>query len=604
MKTLGLSIPERTKRTKRSFDVRSKKVEEWIAGLPKANVGETARKVFSALVEANHLHIPHQDRARFLEIMRTPVKYVTDYMKKYFVCVPFPLPEKGQKVAAITREIYAEMATSYKIAIEDMVSHDPLFPDNKLLTILIHRAVSSLSRELLTSFQVYAPFQYEIWTELHKLYAYAEERKFHRTAVTDAHHQHVIKTTVSDEYKRILLLSLTSPYSLRHGEINKIYDTLERWSGHTELYHMDNKDQLEGFFAVNLQGNEPPRYLAMNNRQNFNASTSRTLNTDMLTDSIRVEIQHAKDIGSTTLAGIDAHRPDLSHDLLRRLLTAWGTVPKRVFSRSRTDRQVEVGIGLSAIHYITRNSDKQDNRLNGTKQTAKDQYIKQSHFESITVTDINEKQPDVWNMVYPDKDLIEELENSDKPPEKDTRKFSQYHPKTWTIVNESAGGYCLKGRKDGQTKVQVGELICIHRNRIDHVLKWGIGAIRWMKFNGGNSLVLAIEMLTPEATAIGIRFVASDINDNNYQRALLLPEMTAINQAATLITPPVPYRVGNKIVIKGLGREMPVELTKLIANTGLYAQFQFQRLDKVQGPSVSSETWLELKEFGNIWSTI
>jgi len=111
-KSLGLIIPERQKPGRHSFSIRPKKVEAWLDNLPKANLGETARQIYQALTETNQLHLPHQDRARFLESLRETVQYVTESMRKHFLGVTYPLPEKNQKIAAATREILAAAAAT------------------------------------------------------------------------------------------------------------------------------------------------------------------------------------------------------------------------------------------------------------------------------------------------------------------------------------------------------------------------------------------------------------------------------------------------------------------------------------------------------------
>ena len=72
---IGLDIPERTKPDKNSFDIRAKKLEPWIADLPRANLGETARLVYRVLKDSNQRQFSHLERMCFLELMREPVFY-------------------------------------------------------------------------------------------------------------------------------------------------------------------------------------------------------------------------------------------------------------------------------------------------------------------------------------------------------------------------------------------------------------------------------------------------------------------------------------------------------------------------------------------------
>ena len=612
-KALGLSVPKRQKPGKDAFSIRPRKVEQWIDALPKANLGETARQVYQALMETNQLDLPHQERARFLESLREVVQYITDSMRKHFVGVAYPLPEKNQKIAAAAREILIAMTTGYKIAIEDTLTSNFLFQDKKQLTLLLHRAITYTGRTLLTSYQIYAPYAPKLWAEMHKLYAYAESHKLTRSTVADYQHMYINKSSIKAEYVRNLLLWLTSPYRLRQGEVTKVYNTLERWVQDCDIVKPTNpaEPQLDGQFGINLGKDLPPSPIA---QTSFNCSPAncRVLQTSRLAERLRHDIQESEDVVTTTLTGIDMGRPDLSHDLLRRLLIAWGIETKRGFPRTSKQENVQVAIGLSAVHqYLTHHHQQ-------TQHSRKDPFAQRAEFESSIVKNLSDENPDVWNMVFPTGDdvdltkiVTEELTlagghnpRSFSPPTFSPEK-QQKQPDvglgSWLIVNESASGYCLEYAEGNGTKAQVGELVGIRRHVNKHSWKWGIGVIRWMKFNNQHEMQLGIEMLNPDAAAIGLRTAASNGKDYHYQRTLLLPEIPAINQPATLITAPVPWRVGNKLMLHILGKDVGVELSRLVQNTGMFAQFQFEFLetDKPKQPTEQDE-----QDFGQIWSSI
>ena len=616
-KPLGLSVPKRQKPGKDAFSIRPRKVEQWIDALPKANLGETARQVYKALIETNQLELTHQDRTRFLESVREVVQYITDSMRKHFIGVTYPLPEKNQKIAAATREIYIAMTTGYKIAIEDTLSSNFLFQDKKQLTMLLHRAITYTGRTLLTSYQVYAPYPQKMWAELHKLYSYAESHKLNRAVIADYQHMYVNKSSVKAEYLRNLLLWLTSPYRLRQGEVTKVYNTLERWVQYCEIIKPTNPDdpQADGEFGINLGKDLPPCPIAQNS---FHCppANCRVLQTSKLAERIRHDIQQSEDVVTTTLTGIDMGRPDLSHDLLRRLLIAWGIETKRGFPRTTKQEDVQVAVGLSAIHQYLSHHHQQEQRSH------KDPFAHRAEFESSIVKNLSDESPDVWNMVFPsgeDVDLTKIVtEELTLAGEQHPRSFSpplfspegqQKQPDvglaSWLIVNESASGYCLEYAEGNGTKAQVGELIGIRRQINKQSWKWGIGVIRWMKFNNQNEMQLGIEMLNPDAAAIGLRTAASNGKDLSYQRTLLLPEIPAINQPTTLITGPVPWRVGNKLMLHILGKDVNVELSRLVQNTGLFAQFQFEFLDSDK-PKQHNELdeRQDEQDFGHIWSSI
>ena len=595
-----LVIPDQSKPKKGAFNIRPKKVDQWLEDLPRANLGETARLIYNALNEVNQTSYSYHDRVRFLETMREPVQYLTDSLKKHFIGVSYPLPVKNQKIAAATRELLAAMAIGYKITINDMSGKTQLFIDKKLLTTLLHRAIVYTGRTLLTSYQIYAPCAPNLWQELHKLYSIAESRKHENTPIADFQLLYHKKSTIQAEYTRILLLALTSPYRLRQGEVNKVYNILERWTQYCKLSQIDEyKNREDGFFAVRLNHDAPPQSIALLSSSQCETQQCRIINTDALSEYIRNEIQDTDEIGTSTFVnGVELSRPDLSHDLLRRLLVAWGIETKRGYSRTQKEEDVDVTIGLSATHqFICQHNKTKDDSLDTLFRN------NQAQFESTIIDSVNDDRPDLWNMVYPHElqgftPLLEEeinhAANNNAPPLEET----------WAIINESAGGYCLEYQKGKTAKAQVGELVGIRRKQ-QGKSQWTIGVIRWLKFSNTRSLRLGIEMLNPEVAAIGMRTASS--HDNAYQRALMLPEIPAIRQPNTLITAPAPWRVGNQVTINILGKEKRIQLTAATQCTGLFSQFQFVLLDAHKNDNDRPDTlksWEVDKDFTKIWSSM
>jgi hypothetical protein len=597
-KTLGLAIPELVKPDKEHFDLRQKPVDEWLDNLPRANIGETARRVFETLVEINRFKYPHQNRMYFLEHARETVLYVTDAMKRHFVGINSPLPAKNQKIVAATREIHHAMAIGYMIAIESYLGSNLFFSDNKLLATMLQRAISSLGKVLLTSYQTYTPYPANIWSSIHKLYMAAENHKLLNMTIVDEQNIHHVKTSINSEYIRILLLALTSPYRLRHGEAGKIYSVVERWIAKSKLTTLDTVSKSKTLFAVNLASDEPPRnYSLLDN--NCDSEFCRILDSTALTKAIRKDLKHGFKTGETTITSIEMNRPDLSQDLMKRLLIAWCILPKRSYPRTQTEEPVQVTLGLTATHQIIING-------NQTTSDVDDVFEHTAHYEANSVSNsIADKQPDVWEMIYfptetEGMELLEEQLHKDQGSENKQKKTQPME--TWLILNESARGYCIRSINDPKNRAQVGELIGVRRQSSHSMWKWGVGVIRWLRAEESNGLMMGIELLTPDAAAIGLRAVSNAKHD--YHRTLMLPELKAVNQPTTLITTAVPYRVGHKLVINILGKEILVRLTKQVQNTGLFAQFQFEIMEEQNAVVQGEQEDENAPDFSGVWTSI
>ncbi|MCW9030385.1 MAG: hypothetical protein OQK58_02755 [Gammaproteobacteria bacterium] len=610
-KNIGLDVPNRILPDKTAFNIRPRKLSAWINALPRANLGETAKQIYTALQHTNQLAYPYQDRVRFLEMLRDPLEYVTRSMKKHFIGVSLPLPDKSHKIASITKELHSCMATGYKIALEDTLANNLMIFDKKHLAILIHRSINYIGENFLTSYQSYSPFADKHWDELHKLYDFAEKRKLLKTKIKDEHHPFVDKTSISTEYARILLLALASPYHLRHGEAGKVYDALERWLTNPIIRPFNTADKETGQFVDNLAQAHAPSalYLALTKGE-LDASRLRIIETHKIAEKLEYELKNSVDVGASTITTIDIAHPELSHDLMRRLLIAWGVASKRHFPRTDKNEEIKITVGLSAAHqFITKKAQAAEDSQYTTK------YNHRAQFESTEIK-LNLKDPgassdDVWGLIYPTgknhglKPLVEHelsLQDNNKvnlAPEDATSK--QYQTDNWLIVNESIKGLMVNNKDEFHNKAQVGELVSIRRHTNGQSNIWSIGVIRWLKFNQDKSLQMGIEILNPNGAAVGIR--AASTPNAPLQRSLMLPELKNLKQPACLITSPVMWREGHKITINMLGKEVAATLTKSIQNTGLFAQFQFE-INPHNTPQEKVKIVEKEQDYSNIWSSI
>jgi hypothetical protein len=152
---------------------------------------------------------------------------------------------------------------------------------------------------------------------------------------------------------------------------------------------------------------------------------------------------------------------------------------------------------------------------------------------------------------------------------------TSHHTQNWKMVNVSAGGYCLLWDNPETTRAQVGELLGIREQSDPDTFHWRLGIIRWLKFEDKRGLELGVQMLSPGAVAIAARVTRRGVRDDDFVRGLLLPEIASIQQQATMLLPSPPFRAGDNIIVDCQGKHVRVELTKMVENTGSFAQFQF-----------------------------
>ncbi len=602
------NLPKRSPPGTQSFDTRPDAVDRWIADLPMLKVGETSRQLYNTLLELNSLEFSDQDRFATLEKLRVPIQAVIDNLKQHYLGHDFPLDEKSRRVSDLCKAMYEQLATGYRIVISDQLQKGRFRKDTRMIATALHRAMASLGLMLLNSFQVYAPYPPHVWREIHELYRIADEAKLQDGVIKDTDTQSA--TTVSNLYKQILLLALACPYRMRQGTVEIIYEKLKEWSADTSLSGMLNAGNPSGMFVINLMSDDPPTYLILNSG-NFDSENSRILNTGQIDERVSQEIARLKKNGSK-LGDRDLHE---SH--LRRLLLAWGVMPKRKFTRHDKESTALVAMGLSAAHYFV--SGEQAFHSSGDVQTAIN-FSSTARYSAAETRQSRDQGPDLWELGSVNRqrsvntvqlvDFNEEKFRAQQEAMKGSAETDEvadkpaadpYQTKPWQMVNVSAGGYRLLWDSREGSKAEVGELIGIRESNEPDSFHMGLGVIRWMKVSDELGVELGVQMISPGAVAVGTRQEKGS-KEQEYLRSLLLPEIAAIGQPATLITPTLPYRAGDRIVVNSHGKELMVELVKLVENTGTFAQFQFRAL-QVQA-AAKPEAKPEAKSFEKLWQEI
>jgi hypothetical protein len=89
---------------------------------------------------------------------------------------------------------------------------------------------------------------------------------------------------------------------------------------------------------------------------------------------------------------------------------------------------------------------------------------------------------------------------------------------------------------------------------------------------------MGVELIAPNSQPCGIRQLHKTGAHGDYLRGLFIPEIRAIGQDASVLTPRLPFQVGNKVTINISGNEGKYQLTKRILSTGILSQFQVRKV--------------------------
>jgi hypothetical protein len=587
---LLLRAPVPTQSSLSFCDATPKDMKRWISTLPKANLGEMARQLYQGLGELNQLLTPSDNRMQLLELLRPEVSFVCKHLERHFLNQSVVLEERPRKVANLCQALQNHLAIGYKQIIARVAPR--LSRDRTtLLTTALQRALHCLNGPLIRANQLYCPVQDGLWLELHQIYQIARQLQLHSIPVADSQAHHTRTLTVEQTYLVALLMGCARCNQMRQHNIGKLADALDAWSAMVTLQQPLDDNSL---YAVAPSTDTAPRYTSLY------AEDKRTnllgINPRALSAALQRYIELPIEQRSQSYLHVP---PGLSIDVLQHLAAAWGDVSERAFQRTPGQGTLTVCVGMSALHYFVGGHKSFSELLLVPSVTV-------SKVAEYTLQPLEPAKHDPWaqamdvqrsgtsTTMLPFEEIEYQRDEADggAAASDGQKSFPTYG---LHIVNHSPGGYCLAWPKDVPDQLQAGEMIGIQ----DHGHGWSIAVVRWVRQVRSGGTQMGVELIAPFAQACGMQLLRAE-QSSQYLRALLLPEVRAIDVPATVVAPRLPFEDGSKVMINTSGDERRATLKNRKATTGSYNQFEYQILE---GPKTAPQAGPE-QEFDSLWTVL
>jgi hypothetical protein len=557
-----LNVPEQTQSTLTFCDPTARQLKAWVDSLPMANIGETSRQLYHAIIEFNQLKISDASRLELMDLVRGPIHFVCTQLNNRYLNQGVVLDDQQRKVANLAQALQTHLAIGYKIVIQHMLEQGNL-KQKAPLARAVHRALHELMPAVLRSYQLYIQTPAGIWQEIHQLYQIASAFNLQNEVIKDP----VENTSLSIQqaYIKTILLGACQPNQLLQRELSDVFTCLGQWASYLEI---DEVADEKSVLVINPEVDSSPQYRYLVKKSNL----SDYLGVNVL-PLVRILHNDHKILSAAERAQKPSVVPEkFSLGLLEHLIQSWGGMKQRSFSRTPASGQVAIAVGLTATHYHIAGEVGFYSLLYGSMAHSDNPFIGAvgNRFSSSDTQSIRTQQ-DIWEESF-------DANGHARMSADDGIDFGgdaeEEHPKfLGQLVNVSPRGYCIQWVDTTATNLKTGEVISIKEDQLQH---WNLGVVRWIRQGKEFGTQMGVELLAPNSRPCGIRQLHKTGSHGDFLRALYIPEIKAIGQDASVLTPRMPFNVGNKVTISLEGKEEKYQLTKRILTTGIISQFQIR----------------------------
>jgi hypothetical protein len=350
-----------------------------------------------------------------------------------------------------------ELAAGYKIAIADTHAKKLAFGAKKQLPTLVLRALEYLNHELTASYKSYTSVPAQVWNEVHQAYLFSEREGF-ATQAADADS----RSTVADAYGEALLLSLTDPYRLPQGELDRIIAQVRGLPGLATIGRARPATPPSGHFLVPCDTDKGPKPMLSAN-DDTGGPNWRLLDANPVVERMRAR-KNAHETGNVSQTLSRSVTPE-TLALLGRLIALWGNPPKRASRRDPRETSVAICVGLKSV----------------------------SHFVSLepSVAAAASEAAAVRAGITIPLIAVPDDEASKAFP---VREFD--------VVNQSEGGVKVRRCGDLPQALVVGEVVAM---KFMGRPRWTVGVARWITQLGDDEIEFGVQFLSSTTSAVWVQ---------------------------------------------------------------------------------------------------
>jgi hypothetical protein len=354
--------------------------------------------------------------------------------------------------------------------------------------------------------------------------------------------------SISQRYRRLLMLGIANPYQMPFGECATVYRFLSRWIEQTRLDGVLSRADGTGCFLIDPAADVPPPPLGR-----FGTRTDpqlRVLDTGELVRTLHVFLRRLErgETAADLQLGVEC-LDSACHEMLQRLHRAYAQTTTRRHARIKRHETVSICAGIPALHFFAG-----DQTPLAAGASGADAPFSMADDVSAAL----EKTADETYVALDDPD--------ETPPPSGA---DSYRVDRWQVRDVSPQGLLLTQDGEPGVRFRVGDVLGIQRsNTVGH---WGIGIVRWFRAQGSKSVEVGVELLAPGALPVALRAVGE--GETAPVPALMLPTIEVAHRPASVLAPRGVLHVGQDFFIAETGRPTRrVRILDAIERTGSVEQ--------------------------------
>lgn len=530
-------------------EFRPKKLEPWLAQLPRTDCESGLNQLYKALTTQNRVALEPAVRLQLMGLYLAPFRELLAlHHADLRILSRVPLHPHYRARQEQMLSMLDTVAGGYKIAALDLASGRRGHGRDAGLALAVQRAMYCLGEVLVTVYELYMRPPGGIWREVHELYRCAESEDLCSLGVAPLPGLDG-STDILDTYVPILLLGAASPYGLLPGEARRLYELAPQWRRSARITSPAEPPDDPGFFRFNLDVDAPPFPVSKSRRPaDEKTRVVRTLGVaramhEVLTDS---------NDGTASTAPESAMQP-ADAELFRRAGRVFGEVDiKRGSNRFPARQEMELHSGFDAVCFACSEGGALDPAPEALSEPSDEQFI-----------DLSEP-------------MLGVPIDGDQTPEPARPAAGRHPPRRAKCANQSAGGLCLVLPRSGDARLKVGDIAAC---RAAGASEWQVGVVRWLRVMS-KEIRLGLQFLAP--VAVPVTAVPEARRAANGEppagagevAAIWLPENRALKLANAVVLPRAAEPYPANIEIRG-GDGIPeqVRLLRRVECTGDYERF-------------------------------